>query len=277
MANAAGLINEGLWRKDKEFQKLPRLAQCTFCQVLSQKDLDTAGVLTLHLELLAKGCDELTVDQLKTDFAVLEQSRFVFVDYDTDEVFIRSYVRLVSVKNRNSWSSVPKNVRLVASEKIRRELAVELRRLRRSDAADLADEIDPVPTPSGPGGNPVETPSESGTPSQPHLDGDSLVPVLVLESLPVVGLVGETLPPRCTKHVGLQEPPNCYGCRRARELAETQAKEDERARAEARRHQRKLDVKAQLDCPDCDEYGWLLGVEPAEHCTRHPIVMPEAV
>ena len=81
MANAVGMIDEGLWRKDKDFQRLPRLAQCTFCQVLSQKDLDTAGIPTLHIDLLAKGCDELTVEQLRADFEVLEQHRFVFVDY----------------------------------------------------------------------------------------------------------------------------------------------------------------------------------------------------
>ena len=174
MANAAALINEGLWRKDREFRALPRTAQCTFLQVLSQKDLDTAGVLTLHLELLAKGCDELTIEQLRADFACLEAARFVFVDYDTDEMLVRSYVRLVSAvggpKNR-AWLSVPKNARLVVSPKLRHELALELRRLRRKDADDLAAEIHPAPTPSEPPSNPLPTgsepPSNSGGGSNP--------------------------------------------------------------------------------------------------------------
>jgi hypothetical protein len=215
MANAAALINEGLWRKDVEFRKLPRLAQCTFCQVLSMKDLDTAGVLTLHLDLLAKACDELTVEQLHADLDALEARRFVFVDYDTDELFIRSYVRNVSVKNRNSWYSVPKNSRMVASEKIRRELAAELRRLRRKDADEIADEIDPNQTPSGPGRDGVETGSVPGTPSAPARDGDSLVQVPVLGSLSAVGSVGKEPSPTCSAHPNGTDR-DCFACGQSR-------------------------------------------------------------
>lgn len=254
MANAAALINEGLWRKDREFQQVPRMAQCTFCQVLSQKDLDTAGVLTLHLELLAKGCDELTADQLRADFEALEDARFLFVDYGTDELFIRSYVRNVSVKNRNSWMSVPKNARMVASVKIRRELAGELRRLNRRDASDLADEIDPDLTPSGPGRNPVETPSTSGTPSGRGLDGDSLGLVPVLVSPSVVGSVGEVRPPECNSHPEDPDKP-CHKCRRIREW--DKAHESDQLN-ELRR--RRLDESAQRqaaidECDECDEHG----------------------
>jgi hypothetical protein len=241
MANAAALINEGLWRKDKEFQRLPRLAQCTFCQVLSQKDLDTAGVLTLHLDLLAKGCDELTVEQLTADLAILEETRFLFVDYDTDELFIRSYVRNVSVKNKNSWFSVPKNSRLVGSEKIRHELAVELRRLQRKDARDLADEIDPNPTPSGPGRDGVETGSRRGTPSGPGRDGDSLVPVLVLESCSVVGQVGvqNRARPQCPDHE-TDSDTNCRPCMRRRIWDEENATVAQRTELDERRRIREI-------------------------------------
>jgi hypothetical protein len=215
VANAAALINEGLWRKDVEFRKLPRLAQCTFCQVLSMKDLDTAGVLTLHLDLMAKACDELSVEQLHADLDELEARRFVFVDYDTDELFIRSYVRNVSVKNRNSWYSVPKNSRMVASSKIRRELAAELRRLRRKDADEIADEIDPNPTPSGPGRDGVETGSTPGTSSEPAPDGDSHVQVLVPESLNAFGSVGKEPSQFCSKHPNDTER-DCFACGQAR-------------------------------------------------------------
>lgn len=249
MANAAGLINEGLWRKDKEFQQLPRLAQCTFCQILSQKDLDTAGVLTLHLELLAKACTELTEEQLRADFAVLEQRRFLFVDYDTDEVFLRSYVRLVSVKSPNAWRSVPKNARLIASLKIRHELALELRRIGRKDAVELADEIDPVPTPSQPPPDPIGTPSEGDTPSEPHRDPPSQVPVPYKSSLSVVGSVGERAHarPACPDHPENSLFEDCRFCMRRREWDKQNADliaADDLAR---RRHQREVAAS----CPDC--------------------------
>jgi hypothetical protein len=265
MANAAALINEGLWRKDKDFQRLPRLAQCTFCQVLSQRDLDTAGVLTLHLDLLAKGCDELTPDQLREDFAVLEASRFLFVDYDTDELFIRSYVRNVSVKNRNSWHSVPKNSLMVASSKIRRELAAELRRLRRKDASDIADEIDPPDTPSGPGRDGVGTGSEHGTGSEPARDGDSQVQVQVLVSRNVVGSFGEEPSPFCKDHPNGTDT-KCFACGQARRshperLAKWES-ETRKARAEARQ-------AAINACTLCDEFGDLTFDDAVKRCT-HP-------
>ncbi|WP_099024348.1 hypothetical protein [Mycolicibacterium palauense] len=258
MANAGALINEGLWRKDKEFQKVPRLAQCTFCQVLSGKDLDTAGVMTFHLDLLAKGCNELTVEQLREDFAALEQRRFLFIDYDTDELFVRSYVRLVSVKNRNSWSSVPKNARMVASEKIRQELALELRRLNRRDAAELADEIDPVETPSAPGLDPVSTASTPGTPSGPRRDGDSQVLVPVLESPSVGGSVGvQRARPICPKHGETDTDEGCRPCMRRRLWDE---EHNGRVLAiEAADKQRRVNLRA--NCPRCEGTCWVIGTE----------------
>lgn len=266
MANAAALINEGLWRRDKEFQKVPRLAQCTFCQVLSQKDLDTAGVLTLHLELLAKACSELTEEQLRWDFAELEKRRFLFVDYDTDEVFIRSYVRRVSVKNQNSWRSVPKNARLVGSEKIRHELAVELRRLRLTDATLLADEIDPLSTPSGPGRNGVSTPSEPGTPSGPCRDGDSSVQVPVLVSPSVVSSVGEEPPQFCSAHPNGTEKA-CRGCGQAR-LWHQQWVEDQQQNELSNRRKAR---ERKESCSLCDDSGFVLGVEPVVKCDHREI------
>lgn len=269
MANAAALINEGLWRKDREFQALPRGAQCTFCQVLAQRDLDTAGVLTLHLDLLAKGCNELTTDQLREDFVVLEQRRFVFVDYETDELFIRSYVRQVSSKNRNSWYSVPKNARMVASEKIRHELAQELRRLRRKDADELADEIDPRHTPSGPGRDGVETGSRPGTPSEPGRDGDSQVQVQVLVSPSVVGSVGESPRPECPDHETNYEGGSCLACMKRRKWDKANPDYFDRLEAEQKRlaaaaRQREID-----DCTLCDEFGDITFDDSVRKCD-HP-------
>lgn len=271
MANAQALINEGLWRRDKDFQKLPRMAQCTYIQILSQKDLDTAGVLTLYLELLAKVCDELTTEQLQADFAVLEERRFVFVDYDTDELFIRSYARLVSAKSPNAWLSVPKNARMIASEKIRRELAAELRRIKRKDAADLAAEIDPDGTPLEPLRNPIPTPSEGDNPSEPGRDPRSLVPVLVPESLPVSGNSGEGRRPECRKHEENFDGP-CLRCKQRREWDDEHAAKAETDELNSKRQQRAAELAAIADCQLCDEAGWLQETDDAVTRCDHPEV-----
>jgi len=243
MANAAAFINEGLWRKDREFQKLPRTAQCTYCQVLSQKDLDTAGGLTLNLDVMAKACDELTVEQLKADLTVLEERRFVFVDYDTDELLVRSYVRLVSWNSpkNNAGKSVPKNARMIASPKLRHELALELRRLRRRECDDLAEEIDP--TPSGPPSDSLPTPSENEGASDPLSTSTVLVPV----SPSVVGSVGEEPSPFCPKHPNDTED-SCFACGQARRSYPERLAKWKEDQAAARR----AAIKA---CKLCDEMG----------------------
>lgn len=250
MANAMALVNEGLWRKDRDFQKLSRGAQCTYVQLLSQKDLDTAGGLTLHLDLMAKACNELTVDQLREDLEELEALRFVFVDYDTDELLVRSYVRLVSAvgdKNR-AWLSVPKNARMIGSPKLRHELAKELRRLRRTESDALADEIDPAPEPPS---DSLPTPSKTEGGSNPP--STSQVPDLVSPS--VVGSVGGERP-SCKKHpIENAEDEPCGACGRRREWDKAH-EADELARQRDKRatdaEARRAAIKA---CDRCDEYG----------------------
>lgn len=270
MANAAALINEGLWRKDKAFQALPRMAQCTFLQVLSQKDLDCAGVLTLYLELLAKGCNELTVDQLEADFTTLEKARFLFVDYDTDELLIRSYVRLVSVKSPNAWKSAFKSARLVVSEKIRHELAVELRRIRRSDADALAAEIDPNPNPSEPHRNPIPNPSERDNPSEPHSEPPRSVPVV--GHLTSVGTsVGEDPRPECPDHETNYEGGACLPCKRRREWDKAHPDHFERQKA-AEKRQRATERQKAIDaCVICDEFGDITLDDSVRKCDHQAV------
>lgn len=260
MANAMALVNEGLWRKDRDFQRLSRGAQCTYVQILSQKDLDTAGGLTLHLDLMAKACAELTVDQLKADLAELESMRFVFVDYDTDELLVRSYVRLVSWNSarNNAARSVPKNARMIASVKLRSELAKELRRLRRAESDALADEIDPHPEPPS---DPLATPSKNEGGSNPP--SKDLVPVLVSPS--VVGSVGEERP-HCKKHPnGNTGDEPCGPCGRRREwdeAAEQRRKDDQLAVRRKRREA--IDA-----CALCDHNGKREIGNAVAHCP-HP-------
>lgn len=264
MANAVGMIDEGLWRKDKDFQRLPRLAQCTFCQVLSPKDLDTAGILTLHIDLLAKGCDELTVEQLRADFEVLEQHRFVFVDYETDEILVRSYVRRVSANSpRNrAWLSVPKNARMLASPKLRHVLAVELRRVRWKDAIELADEIDPLPTPSEPPPDPLGTPSEIGRGSEGGRDPHSQVLDKSRSPL-VVNHFGERRP-ECPDHEE-NSFGKCRPCMIRRQWDEDNASLLEADELEARRQER----ERRDNCPRCGGTNWIPDTEPAVRCHPH--------
>jgi len=261
MANAAALIRESLWR-DRDFRNVPRLPQCTYQQVLAQKDLDCAGVLTLNLPLLAKGCTELTVDQLRADFAVLEAARFVFIDEDTDELLVRSYMRLVSVKSPNAWKSALRAARLIQSRKIRRELASELRRMGRADATELADELDPIPNPSEPLSEPIRNPSEGDIPSGSHPEPPASVlgRYLTLSSTQV----GEEPSQFCSSHpIGIDG--NCFACGQARRTYPERkaAWDSERRAASAQARQAAIDV-----CPLCDEFGDITFEDSVRKCAH---------
>lgn len=281
MANAAALIDESLWRRDRDFQQLPRLAQCTFLQLLSTKDVDCAGVLTLNVDVLAKGCDELTLEQLWHDLKTLEQARFVFVDTDTDELLIRSYARRVSARSPNAYKAALRVAKLVASPKLRFELANELRRINRVDATKVAEEIMPDETPSEPHPDTIRTPSERGIPSEPHPNPPASVPVPV-DLSSVDGQVGgsctratgataeselgdEPPPIRCDRHKNRTDDPPCRDCRAARERREAWDVE------QAQRHVReRADFWAAVRaCPWCDERGLIDGGDELTRCTAH--------
>lgn len=269
MANAAALIEESIWRRDKAFRALPRAAQCTYMQLLSTKDLDCAGVLTLYVDLLAKGCDELTVDDVRRDLKILEEAEFVYVDTDTDEILIRSYLRRVSVRSPNAYKSALKAARMTVSPKLRAVLAVELRRIGRKDATETAQEINP----SQPDANPVATPSEPHTNGVSHPEPPVSVPVQYQFSSPVGGSVGEEPPPEfCPKHPnGTPDP--CGDCRTRRQRREAWTQQHDtarRAHAAARR--------AELDgCPDCCGSGQVLDDhDRARPCPRHDWLVSHA-
>jgi hypothetical protein len=269
MANGAALIDEGLWRRDKEFRALPRLAQCTFVQILSNKDTDCAGILTLSVELLAKACDELTVEQVWIDLKALESARFVFVDAETDELLIRSYVRRISAKSPNLMTSALRRAKIIHSEKLRLVLASELRRLGRKDASDVADQLDPSGRVSQPVGNPSGTLPKGVTLPEPP----SVVPVSVTALTSRDGYVGEQPPsPFCDNHPNGTSR-DCRACGIRRKARDAWDEQHAATLAAAEAERRAARARELADCTSCDEYGWALDehrqlIEPAVRC-RH--------
>lgn len=267
MVNAAGMLKESIWR-DRDFRALPRNAQATYAQLISQKELDRAGMQPLQVAKWAKGCDALTDADIWSDLKVLEEHRFVFVDEDSDELFIRSYMRHCEItRYPNILKNALRCATLVASPKLRAELAAELRRLRKADATRVADQIDPYPgngseTENNPSRTVPEPLNRSETPTEPQGYGTGSGTVL-----PVVGHLGETPPPNrfCEKHPNGTDRP-CGPCATARRRDDERQNADTLAAVNARQ-QRLADIAA---CPDCDEGGWIENPDGAlVHC-QHP-------
>lgn len=254
MANTAALIRESIWR-NKEFRALSRGAQCTYLQLCSQKDLDCAGLLTLNIGLLAKGCAGIDQDTIRDDLKELEAERFVFIDEDTDELFIRSYMRTAEViKSPNIFKSALKSAGLVESEKLRVEVAAELRRLRRAEADRLADQLNPSGTPRGDATKPSETLPEIGTLPEPS--STSTGTSTGTSSPSVGGNSGERPPrPECPDHETNYEGGACLPCKRRREWDKAHPDYFERQKAEQKRQRAAERQKAIDACTICDEFG----------------------
>lgn len=239
---AGAVIKDALWRNPK-FRRLSRSAQCTFVEVCSQKDLGASGMLTLNVTLLASGCDAITVQDIVDDLAELETHRWVFVDYDTFELFVRSRMRSLGVvKSPNYRKSCLTQAEGVVSPKLRRELAMEFGRWGLPEGDDMALWLMGSETLPKPFGN---TPSLSPPPPQSLSRGGDR--------------------PVCRRHDENHDGP-CRSCEARRKWDEQHA---DVARVEARRA-----IKAaRLACPHCDENGMIDTPNGVRRCTEHSEAM----
>jgi hypothetical protein len=268
VANAGGFTHEGIWR-DKHWRKLSRSAQCTYMQLLSQKEIDCAGILPLQADKWAQGCDAMSVDDMWADLNELQDERFFLFDLDTFEGFVRSYMRHSNVlKVPNMLKSALRSAVLVASDVLRVELAAELRRTERPEALVVAEQIDPSGTPPEPFGNPSGT-VDSGNPSRtlPEPTGVGMGKGTGVTS--VGGYVGERRPD-CSKHEMNYEGGHCRPCQKRREWDDAHEADE----LDAKRQLRESRHAAMLACKRCDKFGWALDdtdmpIEPAVKCTIH--------
>jgi hypothetical protein len=265
MTNSAALVKESIWR-DKDFRRLPRLAQCTYQQLLAQKEIDRAGLMRLHTRSLLRGCEELTEEQLFTDLEMLQIGRFVFVDHDTDEAFVRAYMRTFNVAKYPQYlANAVKGARMVESELIRHELALELQRLGKKEASEAASDIhnpeqcshcaSTVPAPSDvvPEQFTVRAPCSRSTSSSEVLLGS--------------GSFGEPPSEFCDDHPNGTNK-NCFACGQARraypDLMAAWIKHQRETEAQAR--------QAAIDaCLMCDEFGDITFDDAVRKC-EHPEV-----
>lgn len=269
MPNAAGMIRESIWR-DEDWRKLSRGAQALYMQLLSQKELDCAGLLPLQPAKWAKGCNGLTVEEVWEQLGELQTARFVFFDVDTDELLIRTHIRNSNViKIPNSRASAMRAAKLAASERLREVLADELMATGRDDFARAAQEINPSATVSEPLANgseingsltvtePLANPRVLGTGTRnSHLGNYS----------------SREGRPSCPIHPqGDPGDVKCHGCRATRIWDEQHAAELAADELEAKRLEREAAKAVVAACGLCDDAGWLLGADglpcdPAMRC-----------
>lgn len=284
MARSHGRIDFTIWN-NREFRALSERAQRTYMMLFGQKDVNNAGVLPLMESRWAKYSESTTVEDVRDGLRQLEDARFVFVDDDTEELLIRSFIRGDGViKQPNVFKNALKCAELVDSPKLRKVLAGELRGLRRKDAGEVADRLDPNPSETLPDAvsNPSETLREPLNPSgrvrEPRgvgvgegesscsadgdLGGRGRAHAYTREA-------GEPSP-HCSQHPGGTDAP-CRACGVARQARADweagQALEAVRARSEAARVAAQDRRRAIAECSLCDDDGYV-GISVCGHVQR---------
>jgi hypothetical protein len=137
MARTHGRIYSRIWEGD--FRALTRGAQWMYEFLLSQADLNQAGLIGLRLRRWAGMAADVTPDELIRDLEELEAARWVVVDWDEEEVLIRTFLRNDLVyKQPNVMLAAGNDAREIASPKLRAALLLELDRI---PLDELSDEV----------------------------------------------------------------------------------------------------------------------------------------
>lgn len=184
MARGHGRILTSIW-DDADFLALDERAQRLYLFLISQPNLNHAGLLDLTLKRWSRKARGLTSAELEKLLQALEEARFIVMDEDTEELLIRSFVRNDGVwKQPKVMGAMVSGALEISSWRLRAALLAEVDRVPLDELSDepgargvsirqqVAEQIttlrkafgNPPTDPNGRGyGTPSVTPS--GTPS----------------------------------------------------------------------------------------------------------------
>lgn len=122
-----------LWRSiwnDDEFRDLTAAAQHLYLASLSSPARGAAGLLPLTMRNWTRRASDLTVHVLDAALAELDDTGFLVVDLDTEEVLVRSYIRRAKVYTHiRLLERALREIESVQSDRLRSALGQELKRL----------------------------------------------------------------------------------------------------------------------------------------------------
>lgn len=130
MAREFGQLDSAAWRDDDDWRDLPADCQWLYALLVSQSDLTAAGVLHLAINRWRKMCADMTEERFREALTTLEERRFVLVDFDSEELIVRSFAR-----RKTQWSNSKRvgalrsAVAQIHSLMLRQVLANELHRI----------------------------------------------------------------------------------------------------------------------------------------------------
>ena len=129
MARDRATIFTAIW-SDADFRACTSDEQRLYMLLMTHPSLSYAGVVDWRPGRLAKMCSDMTADRIGALGASLQDKRFLYVDEETEEVLIRSYIRHDGVlKHPKLAISFANAYTAVASLNIQKIIVHELTRL----------------------------------------------------------------------------------------------------------------------------------------------------
>lgn len=162
MAREYARIMTSIWR-NQEFRDLSEAQQRAYLMLVCQPDISAAGVLPLRMKRWADMASTSSVDSLAQVFKELEVGRYIAVDWDLEELLIRSFIRWDGgFNNPKRRPVIVKAAEEVDSPLLSRLIAQEFKRCG----------IDPLPDPptDGPGDSPSDSDADSLSDSASKID-----------------------------------------------------------------------------------------------------------
>ncbi|MEU8136065.1 hypothetical protein [Streptodolium elevatio] len=138
MARAHGRTLTSIW-DNEDFCALDEGPQRLYLFLISQPNLNHAGLLPLTLKRWARKARGLSVAGLEERLHVLADARFVVLDEETEEVLIRTFVRNDGVwKMPKVMGAMVSGAQEISSHHLRRALLAEMDRIPLDELSDEA-------------------------------------------------------------------------------------------------------------------------------------------
>lgn len=126
-------IHLRIW-DDDDFRNLSVYAQRLYLLLLSHPTLSNAGVGDWRPARLAVLAGDSTKADIVWASRELQTSRFVYVDEETEEFLVRSFVRNDTVlRSRNMGTAVAKSIKMIASRNLKTLVIRELQRAKHEE------------------------------------------------------------------------------------------------------------------------------------------------
>lgn len=176
MTRSYANIVTAIWRPDSPFRDARMEDQRAYLMLVTQPDVSAAGTLQLTTKWWSSLAADTTLDDVHRVLASLSDARYVVIDWDTEELLIRSFVRHDNgYNNRKRRPAILDAARATRSPLIRRALAVEFGRLGLPTAGLGGPSEDPDPHAHRPSDRASDPPKswDTDNPDVPAVDSAS--------------------------------------------------------------------------------------------------------